>query len=509
MKLTVYIVDDEPMAIQYLETLLIGTNLDIKVIGTAPNGVKAIPEITKLHPDFVFVDISMPVMDGLKMSEEILKINPLQKIFMLTAYRDFTYAQKGISIGVAHYFLKNELSAEQLEEVIRKNASHLERERREHHQILETNLRDFFRADSFESINGWAYQDKPLQRYILFYIARRPQIVLRPCESRSSVYVDCYAIESGFHDEELKLRAFVELSGNEYCGIFFTSREVQNAEWKSRQTAKYIMDKYLKNMEDYVCFISLPVTKFDMLPNTYYRLRSNMKYVYADCRKIYMEQDLKSLRCDPHDHQIRTTLAVWKEKFAGGLQEEAGELFGKLLNEMDRTYDVWDYSDHVQDLCHFLFTQIQKNKLNAELFTVENCYTDIEILKRDLFNIQETFFREMRRRKEKQYSRHVILALEYVYRNYMNDISVSGIAEAAGISEGHLRRCFKKEMNENVVNFLTDFRLDCARKLMEEGMQSIDEIWKKIGFTSAQYFSYVFKKREGMSPRDYLKKSKS
>ena len=96
MKQTVYIVDDEPMAIRYLEMLLKGTSLDVEVVGTAINGVRAIPEINRLQPDFVFVDISMPVMNGLQMSREVLKQNPLQKIFILTAYRDFEYARKRV-----------------------------------------------------------------------------------------------------------------------------------------------------------------------------------------------------------------------------------------------------------------------------------------------------------------------------------------------------------------------------------------------------------------------------
>ena len=93
MKLTIYIVDDEPMAIRYLETLLKGTGLEIVIAGKASNGVKAVSEILKLHPDFVFADISMPVMNGLEMSEHVLKQNPSQKIFLLTAYRDFEYAK--------------------------------------------------------------------------------------------------------------------------------------------------------------------------------------------------------------------------------------------------------------------------------------------------------------------------------------------------------------------------------------------------------------------------------
>ena len=57
----------------------------------------------------------------------------------------------------------------------------------------------------------------------------------------------------------------------------------------------------------------------------------------------------------------------------------------------------------------------------------------------------------------------------------------------------------------NIVNYLTEFRLDSAKELMKDSRESIDEIWKKTGFTSGQYFSYVFKKKEGITPRDYMR----
>lgn len=73
MGITIYIVDDEPRAIQYFRRLLSETGIDCNIAGTASNGVKAVPEILRMKPDIVFADMSMPVMDGLQMSQEILE----------------------------------------------------------------------------------------------------------------------------------------------------------------------------------------------------------------------------------------------------------------------------------------------------------------------------------------------------------------------------------------------------------------------------------------------------
>ena len=109
MGIAIYIVDDEPRAVQYFKKLLAETGLDCGVVGTASNGVKAVSEILRMKPDIVFADMSMPVMDGLQMSEEILQKNPEQKIIVLTAYKNFDFVQQSIKIGITDYILKNDL----------------------------------------------------------------------------------------------------------------------------------------------------------------------------------------------------------------------------------------------------------------------------------------------------------------------------------------------------------------------------------------------------------------
>lgn len=96
MGITIYIVDDELRAIQYLRKLLAETGQDCHIVGTASNGVKAVPGILRLKPDIVFADMSMPVMDGLQMSQEILQKNPEQKIIVLTAYKSFDLCSEAL-----------------------------------------------------------------------------------------------------------------------------------------------------------------------------------------------------------------------------------------------------------------------------------------------------------------------------------------------------------------------------------------------------------------------------
>lgn len=506
MKLTVYIVDDEPMAIQYLEMLLKGTSLDLIVIGKASNGVKAIPDIAKLHPDFVFVDISMPVMDGLQMAEEVLKHNPMQKIFILTAYKDFEYAKRSLRIGVADYILKNELSEKTLEELIGRNAMELEKERRRRHTILETNLRKFFFSASLpDSGEGWFYQDKPLQRYVLLYVRPRPKVILRHEEPEKGRGIDCYEVESSLEGDDIVCRAFIEISHGEYLGVFFAQQDSGNIEEKCKRIAEKIDETFRDSLEGYLYLVSTPTGRFSTLPEIYARLRKKTEYLFTGTRTVYMERSIKEHIKEEKQNEDRWLLQ-WRTGLSDGKCEEAEELLLSHLSELKESLGIWEYTEKIREICRNMEVILKERKMNPQILELKASYCNVATLEQDLIQGQKKLIAELERRREEHFSRHIILALEYIHMHYRDDISVADIAEAAGISEGHLRRCFKKEMSINVVNYLTDYRLDCAKKMMRDRRKNIEEIWKETGFATGQYFSYVFKKKEGITPRDYMRK---
>ncbi len=504
LKVTVYLVDDEPMAIRYLKMLLEGTSLELEVAGTASNGVKAIPEIERLRPDFVFADISMPVMDGLEMAKSVLKQNPAQKIFILTAYKDFEYAKESVHIGVTDYILKNELTEQGLEELIRKHIEGLDQERRQRHSMMETNLRNFFLSDTFPGKGEeWIYQDRPLQRYVILCFAPRPPIILRHGEERNGEHIDSYEIEKSITETEMVCRAFIEMLRDEYCGIFFARQNTGDVMAECRRIAEGILERFEKELSGYLCIISFAVGKFSMLQDTYRRIHSKVEYTYAGTKRIYFEDQIKIPENQENDRDADTWIRHWRRLLEEGELEETDKLLKTHLQKMRESLSVWEYAEKIRSLCQTMETLLQEKKYDPRILNMADTYGSIELLENDLRSSQERYLREQ---QEKQYSQYIVLAREYIQKNYTRDISSAEIAEAAGISEGHLRRCFKKEMNINIVNYLTDYRLDRAKEQMGLHEANLDEIWKKTGFTSGQYFSYVFKKKEGVTPREYMRR---
>ena len=77
-----------------------------------------------------------------------------------------------------------------------------------------------------------------------------------------------------------------------------------------------------------------------------------------------------------------------------------------------------------------------------------------------------------------------------------------------GISETHFRRIFRTAYNMSPNQYLIFLRVNRAKELLETGNQSIEEISEKVGFSSASYFSRIFKDRTGFSPYEFRVKFK-
>ena len=94
--------------------------------------------------------------------------------------------------------------------------------------------------------------------------------------------------------------------------------------------------------------------------------------------------------------------------------------------------------------------------------------------------------------------------LEYISKNYQNKLTLEEIAANGNISKSELCRSFKKAMHRTVFDYITDLRLRKSIELIEDGT-SITEAALSSGFFDSSYYTKMFKRYMGCSPREYIK----
>ena len=101
-------------------------------------------------------------------------------------------------------------------------------------------------------------------------------------------------------------------------------------------------------------------------------------------------------------------------------------------------------------------------------------------------------------------SQYVLNAIKYIQFNYSHDISIDDVAKSVGVSRSHLYRVFMLNVGQSPIDYLTEYRINEACKLLRTGSLSIAEVAISVGFFDQFYFSRVFKRAKGVPPSKYL-----
>ena len=101
-------------------------------------------------------------------------------------------------------------------------------------------------------------------------------------------------------------------------------------------------------------------------------------------------------------------------------------------------------------------------------------------------------------------SQYVLNAIKYIQFNYSHDISIDDVAKSVGVSRSHLYRVFMLNVGKSPIDYLTEYRINEACKLLRAGSLSIAEVAVSVGFFDQFYFSRVFKRAKGVPPSKYF-----
>ncbi|MCU4676262.1 AraC family transcriptional regulator [Catenovulum sp. 2E275] len=89
----------------------------------------------------------------------------------------------------------------------------------------------------------------------------------------------------------------------------------------------------------------------------------------------------------------------------------------------------------------------------------------------------------------------------YILTNYDSDISLNNVADNVGCSRSHVTKVFKNVTSQTILQYLVDVRVHKAKTLLLT--KSVTETAYEVGFNNSAYFSTVFKKQTGLTPKEY------
>lgn len=99
--------------------------------------------------------------------------------------------------------------------------------------------------------------------------------------------------------------------------------------------------------------------------------------------------------------------------------------------------------------------------------------------------------------------------LSFIHQNYMEKIRLEDIAASAAVSSRECLRCFRNTIRKSPAEYLTEYRLGMAQKMLRETEMSITEISFAAGFSSNAYFGKIFREKYGVTPAKYREQNSS
>lgn len=528
--LKVFLVEDEFVMREGIKNNIDWNSHGYEFCGEASDGELAFPMIQKLNPDIVITDIKMPFMDGLELSRLIKKELPFTEIIILSGYEEFEYAKEAIKIGVSQYLTKPINGEELLREVdlLAEKIS----EKRKEREIREKYVREMEENFLGERKNLFQYLvtgSKSMSE--LLEISDKLNIDLSAIWYR----VALVKIQSMNHarDEysnslvqiEQKLKA---IDADRGLLVFDRNLEGQALIFKadSREELDKIQKDYLGKMRDllgdytqirYFVGIGMPVNRLSELPSSFeqashafahrYLVKESCIWNYEEMEQnIYHDEEFNISNVNPKQldrSKLREFLKFGDREEVIYFVEEYFKDLGPnaMKSNMFRQYIILDAYFCVVDFLDSL--QFQKDELEP-LDVTSGILQSEETAIKYVIRIIEKALELREKTASNRYGGIVDEVKKYIDKNYADeDLSLNVLASHVNFSPNHLSMVFSQQTGKTFIKYLTDFRMSKAKELLRCTGKRSSEISLEVGYKDPHYFSYLFKKTQGMTPTQY------
>jgi Response regulator containing CheY-like receiver domain and AraC-type DNA-binding domain len=516
------IVDDEVLAIEYLKDLISWEKYGFEIVAEAYNGKKAIELYQKHRPQIIIADISMPGMNGLELSSEIIKYDDDIKIILLTSYKDFEYAKKAVKIGVFDYILKHELNEESiLEELQRVKAKIQDYEkvkRLKTQEIIKKLLEGKkIKDEARQYINNIMGNNS--QSFMLLLIKQNipyPVIqynineYIKDIEDNNTLFdLDNYKILENVHYIES-----IKIKDNLYAILLSiknirSQKEIYDTYY---QIITEIKDKYKRLSNSTLCVaVTRILNSNDGFSKAFNRAEKILKYsLFFDKEKILRFEDIPHL-ASACDKTFTNEFKDIKDKMHKFDQEGVKKVIASLFDNIVSPY--WDLQGF-KNICKGLIFTLESFRKNNGIISLEEMLIKKEVNIDSWYNFKDINswfvdeFRdtiiEVQQSNLKSYSKKIQMVIWHIQKHYAEDLVVEKVAEEVGISGIYLSQLFKKETGKTFLTYLTDYRIESAKALLGSNKYNVNEVADLVGYSTSQYFSKIFHKATGVTPKYYM-----
>ena len=532
----VIVADDEYKVCQLICQLINWEELGMQLVGTASNGMEALQMIDAEQPDLVLTDIRMPGYDGMELLKRARQIKPNMELIIISGYSHFEYAQTAIRYGVSDYILKpinKETLNATLQKVRQRYLEHqmqveedLEQKKQQatdQARLRETLWRDLELGETpgeMEHLNEqYRYHfAKGLFQIFLIQADIRDYKELNEDYAGNVMELLNSKLSGLFqkHVASLCIDSEIFKRNGRVAGILNYEKdkkaEVRNA-LESLISALSMELHAFENMRFHLAVSSareatadlsqcIPETELVMEQRLFRRnglfleeLPENLKADLDSLYKMFSTRVRESMDLQSISQLDDAVVSLHAAALSKGLNGH------QMLHLVQDAYHLFMLSSMFQSEYHFA----NKEEMEAT-FKRQSAYCcSHEQLFSFLKDACKKNMTEACSWLNAEKTRPITQAKQYIREHYAEALSLEEVSAVVGFSSSYFSTLFRRETGKNFLEYLTDVRIEEAKKLLRESRETIETVSRLVGMNDYKRFSKIFRKSTGISPKEYRK----
>lgn len=531
----VLLVDDEILVREAVSAKIRWKDLGFELAGLCENGQQAVAFMKDSPVDVVLTDICMPYMDGMGLSKYLYENYPQTQIIIFSGYGEFEYAKQAIQYHVSEYILKP-VTAKELSGVLVSVREKLDRARRQEQKLDQLNevYHKYTKNESLiisKALSRLVSGTQGIKKCLKELDELGVQIhgnAFRVVAADLDVYSGYCEIEKELKKGSALMSFVVENISDEIlrrrdCGIAYrdSDNRICLLIWKHakqdhtghiREICKEIQDNVYKAARLSVSMgIGHCVTALEELPYSYESASEMLQYRYAKGTGVIL---------DSRDRQSEANPMTLKEELkaaAEAVKSSDQKKFEKILEKIE-TWMRLNYvsrnaaAAYFQQIIQTIYANVyQADEKFAAPETFMAAVADAHSAEAAMETVREYAakgFLALEKIGQSSSKRQADKAMDFISENYSDpNLGLTQICEYLNISTSHFSSIFKEATGQTFTEALMNLRIQNAERLLRQTKLKNYEIAEKVGFSDPHYFSIVFKKMTGKTPKEYAREN--